>query len=301
MSSKPIVYFTKTITPEKILDMYKILNFTLPGKVGVKVHTGEKGNTNFIRPEYFKPVVDYLNGTILETNTSGPISETVASRNTTERHKQLLIDHGWTKYYSKIDILDGEGPDEVLEIPKGFILKKNYIGKNTKNYDSLLVISHFKGHGSGGYGGALKQLSVGFGSSAGKTYQHSAGTCLDQNKILETMCGVKEFKECMADAASSITEIFKNKIAYINIMMNISVDCDCNRNPKPPCMKDIGILSSLDPVAIDQACVDLVYNSDDPGKKELIERIESKMGLHTLECAEQLGVGKREYKLVNVD
>jgi uncharacterized Fe-S center protein len=292
--SKPKVYFTKEITPEKLVEMYKILNKPLKGKVGIKVHSGEKGNQNYLKPEFFKPIVEHLHGTIIECNTAYP-----GARNYTDKHKALMDEHEWTKYF-KVDILDAEGPDITLEIPKGIAIKKNYIGKNTKNYDSALVIAHFKGHAFGGYGGALKQLSIGFGSSRGKTYQHTAGVTDDQNKFFQNICGDKVFKETMADAANSVVNFFKGNMAFINVMKNISIDCDCDGNAKKPCMKDIGILSSTDPVALDKACIDLIYNSDDPGKKPLIERIEQKLGTHIIECSVQLGTGKSDYELITV-
>jgi len=292
--SKPKVYFTKEITPEKLVEMYKILNKPLKGKVGIKVHSGEKGNQNYLRPEFFKPIVEHLNGTIIECNTAYP-----GARNSTEKHKTLMDEHEWTKYF-KVDILDAEGPDITLEIPNGIAIKKNYIGKNTKNYDSALVVAHFKGHAFGGYGGALKQLSIGFGSSRGKTYQHTAGVTDDQTKFFQNICGDKVFKETMADAANSVVNFFKGNMAFINVMKNISIDCDCDGNAKKPCMKDIGILSSTDPVALDKACLDLIYKSDDPGKKALIERIEQKLGPHIIECSVQLGTGKSDYELITV-
>ena len=298
-SHKSKVYFTKIITPEKLIEMYNKLDIKLTGNIGVKVHSGEKGNKNFLRPEFLKPIVDYLDGTIVETNTSCP--ENFGERTTNAKHEKLLEEHGWTKTFKKVVILDGETPDEELDIPNGFILKKNYIGGKTKNYDSFLVIAHFKGHGFGGFGGALKQLSIGFGSRVSKTIQHSAGTNADPSKIFEHFCSDKEFKECMADCASSFVNKYKGKLCYINVMKNISIDCDCDGNAKAPCMKDIGILASTDPVAIDKACLDLVYNSEDPGKNQLIERIEGKLGPHIIECAVKLGVGLSDYELINVD
>jgi len=292
--SKPKVYFTKEITPEKLVEMYKILNKPLKGKVGIKVHSGEKGNQNYLRPEFFKPIVEHLKGTIIECNTAYP-----GARNSTDKHKTLMDEHEWTKYF-KVDILDAEEPDITLEIPNGIAIKKNYIGKNTKNYDSALVVAHFKGHAFGGYGGALKQLSIGFGSSRGKTYQHTAGVTDDQTKFFQNICGDKVFKETMADAANSVVNFFKGNMAFINVMKNISIDCDCDGNAKKPCMKDIGILSSTDPVALDKACLDLIYKSDDPGKKELVERIEQKLGPHIIECSVQLGTGKSDYELITV-
>ena len=300
MKEKSKVYFTKEISPEKLVEMFKKLDVKLEGNIGIKVHSGEKGNKNFIKPEFFKPIVDYLDGTIIETNTSGGDNPLFA-RTTTERHLKLLEEHGWTKTFKKVEILDREPPDEEIEIENPLQIKKNYIGKNTKKFDSILVLSHFKGHALGGYGGALKQLSIGFASSIGKTYIHSAGKNMDPNKLLSNFCEDKIFKECMADAASTIVKRYKGKMAFINCMVNISIDCDCDGNAKPPCMKDIGILSSIDPVALDQACLDLIYGSDQEGKVQLINRIESKVGLHIIDCAVKHGMGRKEYELIKVD
>ena len=294
MRVRPKVYFTKIITPQKLIEMFEILKKPLKGKVAVKVHSGEKGNQNFLRPEFLKPIVDHVKGTIVECNCAYP-----GARNTTEKHIQLMKEHGWSEHF-KVDILDSEA-DITLDIPDGLLIKKNFIGKNTLNYDSCLLISHFKGHGMGGFGGALKQLSIGFGSSAGKSYQHSAGKTANQSVVWSNTCTDKEFKEAMADAALSIVRFFRGNMAFINMMVNISLDCDCDGKAKKPIMKDIGILSSTDPVALDKACLDLIYNSDDPGKKELIERIESKLGPHIIESSVQLGVGSDDYELVNVD
>ena len=299
MSEKPKVYFTKVITPEKLIEMYNKLDIKLQGNIAVKVHSGEKGNQNFIRPEFMKPIVDLLDATIVETNTSCP--EKFLERTTYEKHKKLLEEHGWTKVFKKVEILDSEQPDEELDIPNGILLKKNYIGNKTKNFDGFLVLSHFKGHGMGGFGGALKQLSIGFGSRFGKTLMHSAGKSTDPEKFWETRCSDKEFKEAMADCAYSVVNNFKGKMVFINVMKNISIDCDCDGNAKPPCMKDIGILASTDPVAIDKACLDLIYNSEEPGKKQLIERIEKLLGPHIIECSVQLGTGSADYELINVD
>ena len=291
---KAKVYFTKTISSQKIVEMFKVLNKPLQGKVAVKVHSGEKGNQNYLHPEFLREMVDYVQGTIVECNTAYG-----GARNSTEKHKELMKEHEWTKYF-KVDILDAEGPDITLQIPNGILIKENYIGKNTLNYDSCLLISHFKGHGMGGFGGALKQLSIGFGSTRGKAYQHSGGKTDDQSKCWNMTCSDKEFKESMADAASSIVKFFKGNMAFINLMVNISPDCDCDGSARPPVMKDIGILSSLDPVALDKACLDLIYNSDDEGKSILIERIESKLGPHIIESAVQLGFGTDEYELIYV-
>jgi uncharacterized Fe-S center protein len=291
---KSKVYFTKVVNPQKIIEMYEVLKKRLPGKVAVKVHTGEKGNQNFLKPLFLKQIVDYVHGNVVECNTAYE-----GARNSTEKHKALIKDHEWTKYFN-VDILDSVGPDITLEIPNGILIKRNYIGKNIKNYDSCLVISHFKGHQMGGFGGALKQLSIGLASTAGKAYQHSAGRTDDQKECWNPPCSDKEFKEAMADAAYSVVKYFNGKMAFINIMANISIDCDCDGNAQPPCMKDIGILSSTDPVALDKACLDLIYNSKDKGKEKLIERIESKLGSHIIECSEQLGTGTSKYELIYV-
>ena len=292
---KSKVYFCKEITPENIVKMYKILEKQLPGKVAVKLHSGEKGNRNYLRPEFVKQMVDYVDGTVVECNTAYS-----GARNYTEKHLKLIKEHEWDKYF-KFDLLDSEGPDLELDIPNGKVLKKNYVGKKLANYDSMLVLSHFKGHAMGGYGGALKQLSIGCGSSAGKTFIHTAGKVKEQNELFNNLPMQDRFLEAMADSAESVVNYFKGNIAFINVMKNISKDCDCDGNASAPCMNDIGILSSLDPVAIDQACLDLVYNSEDPGKDILIKRIESLHGVHTIEAAAELGIGKREYELINVD
>ena len=292
---KSKVYFTKEITPESVVKMYDILGRKLTGKVAVKLHSGEKGNQNYIRPEFVKKIVEHVNGTIVECNTAYE-----GERNSTEKHKKLIEEHNWTKYFN-VDIMDAEGPDLVLDIPNGKVLKKNYVGKNLKNYDSMLVLSHFKGHPMGGYGGALKQLSIGCSSSAGKSWIHSAGRELDQTKIWDNLPEQDLFLESMADAASSVVNYFGDNILFINIMCNMSVDCDCCAVAEDPCMKDIGILASTDPIAIDQACIDFVYNSDDPGKDHFIERVESRHGIHTVEAAEKLGFGSREYELIDLD
>ena len=287
---KSKVYFTKEITPEKVVEMFKILNKELPGKVAVKVHSGEKGNQNYLHPEFMKKMVDYVNGTIVECNTAYE-----GQRNTTEKHKKLIEEHGWSKYFD-VDIMDSEGEDLVLEIPNGQVIKKNYVGKNIVNYDSMLVLSHFKGHPMGGYGGALKQLSIGVASSFGKAYIHGAG----KPEEIWT-ANHDKFLESMADAAESVVEYFKGNMAFINIMCNISVDCDCCAVAEDPCMKDIGILSSLDPIALDKACIDLIYKSNDPGRDHLVERIESRNGTHTIEEAVKLGFGTKEYELITIE
>ncbi len=292
---KAKVYFIKEITPENIVKAYEALDIKLPGKVAVKMHSGEKGNQNYLKPEFVKDMINYVNGTVVECNTAYE-----GARNYTDKHKQLIKEHGWDKYFP-FDLLDAEGPDMKLDIPNGKILKENYVGKNLANYDSMLVLSHFKGHAMGGYGGALKQLSIGCASSAGKSLIHTAGVTNEQKELWNNLPPQDHFLESMADAAGSIINYFKGNIAYLNIMKNISVDCDCDGNAKAPCMKDIGILASLDPVAIDQACLDLVYNSTDSGKDELIKRIESLHGVHTIEAASDLEIGSREYELITID
>ena len=292
---KAKVYFTKEITPESVVKMYDTLGINLPGKVAVKLHSGEQGNQNYIRPEFVKAMVEHVNGTVVECNTAYG-----GARNTTEKHKKLIEDHGWTKYFD-VDLMDAEGPDIKLDIPNGKVLKENFVGKNLQNYDSMLVLSHFKGHPMGGYGGALKQLSIGVASSEGKSWIHSAGQSKDQYTIWENLPQQDKFLESMADAASSVVKYFDGKIAFINVMCNLSVDCDCCAVAEDPCMKDIGILASLDPIAIDQACIDLVYNSKDPGKDHFVERVERQHGIHTIEAAAELGFGTREYELVDID
>ena len=291
---KSKVYFTKHITPDSLLNILKVLNVGLKGKVAVKLHSGEKGNQNYIRPEFVRPIIEFVNGTVVECNTAYP-----GARNSTEKHKELMKEHHWTDYFD-VDILDDK-EDLVLDIPNGEVIQQNYVGKNIENYDSMLVLSHFKGHPKGGYGGALKQLSIGCASSAGKCWIHSGGVTLKQEEVWKKHADQDVFLEAMAESAGSIMNYFGENVAFINIMCNMSVDCDCCAVAEDPCMKDIGILASTDPVAIDQACIDLVYASTDSGRDHLIERIESRNGLHTIETAHKLGVGNREYELINVD
>ncbi len=291
---KAKVYFTKEITPESVVKMYEKLGVELPGKVAVKLHSGEQGNQNYIRPEFVKAMVERVNGTVVECNTAYG-----GARNSTEKHKKLIEEHGWTKYFD-VDLMDAEGPDMELSIPNGKVIKENFVGKNLKNYDSMLVLSHFKGHPMGGYGGALKQLSIGVASSQGKSWIHSAGKTKDQTILWDNLPEQNKFLEAMADSASSIVEYFKGKIVFINVMCNLSVDCDCCAKAEDPCMKDIGILASLDPIAIDQACIDLIYHSKDPGRDHFVQRVERQNGIHTIEAAQELGFGTREYERINV-
>lgn len=285
---KSKVYFMKEISKENLVKIYDALNVKLPGKVAVKVHSGEEGNQNYLRPEFMQDIVKHVNGTIVECNTAYG-----GERNTTEKHQKLMENHRWSKLYN-VDIMDAEGQIE-LPIPEGKVIKVNYVGKDIQNYDSMLVISHFKGHPMGGFGGALKNISIGVASSYGKAYIHGAG---EPEKIWTA--DHDKFLESMADADKSIVDHFKENILFINIMCNMSVDCDCCAVAEDPCMQDIGILASTDPVALDQACIDLVYNSNDPGKDHFIERVESRNGVHTIEAAAELGVGKREYELETI-
>ena len=295
MMEKAKVYFTRNITPENVVRMFGLLGKELPGKVAVKVHSGEKGNQNFLRPEFMKPMIDAVKGTVVECNTAYD-----GARNTTEKHHKLMEYHGWNHYFD-VDILDAEGPDAELPIPNGKQIKKNYVGKDMMKYDSMLVLSHFKGHPMGGYGGALKQLSIGCGSSAGKTYIHTAGVTDDQYQLWDHVAPQDAFLEAMADAASSVVKHFNGNMAFVNIMCNMSVDCDCCAIAEDPCMKDIGILASLDPIALDQACIDLIQNSDDPGRDHMLERINTRHGTHTIDAAAELDFGTKEYALINVD
>lgn len=290
-----IVYFTKNITPESLVKIYKKINSPLTGNIAIKLHSGEDGNQNYVKPEFVKDIIDFVNGTVVECNTAYN-----GQRNSTDKHLKLLEKHGWNIYFD-VDLLDKEDDDLVLDISNGKVIKKNYVGRNLTKYDSMLVLSHFKGHPMGGFGGALKQLSIGIASSRGKSYIHSAGKTLDQNEVWKLNTKQDLFLESMADAATSVVDYFKEKIVYINILCNLSVDCDCCAKAEDPCMKDIGILLSLDPVAIDKASVDLVYSSEDAGKTHLIERIESRNGLHAIEEAEKRGIGTTKYKIVNID
>jgi uncharacterized protein len=289
--SKSKVLFTKNITSENLVNIYKQLGRELKGKVAVKVHSGEPGGKNFLKPEFMKELVDYVQGTIVECNTAYS-----GRRMHSGEHWKAIEEHGFTKLF-KVDIMDEEGEIE-LPIKNGKHFKVNYVGSHLANYDSLLVLSHFKGHQMGGFGGALKNTSIGIASSKGKLHIHTAGSN-DPNGFFSTPQDA--FLESMAEAASTIVEYKKNNIVFINVMRDISIDCDCNSCPKDPEMKDIGILASLDPVALDQACVDLIYKSEDLGKASLIHRMEEKHGIHTVEEAARLGIGSREYELIYID
>lgn len=287
--NKSKVYFTEKLIPEAVVELYKHLGIELTGKTAVKVHSGEDGNQNYLRPEFMRPMIEYVGGTVVECNTAY-----AGARNTTEKHTELMKKHGWSEMF-EVDIMDAEQPDVVWSIPNGKVLKTNYLGRNIENYNSMLVLSHFKGHPMGGYGGALKQLSIGIASSYGKAYIHGAG-----NPDAFWSADHDSFLEAMADAALSVVRFFGGKAVYINVMKNMSVDCDCCAKAEDPCMKDIGILASTDPIAIDKACLDLVYASDDPGKDTLIERIESRNGAHTIDAASALGFGETDYTLIEL-
>lgn len=293
---KSKVYFTQVITPERIVEMYEKLGHPLPGKVAVKLHSGEPGNQNYLRPELWKDAIDKVNGTIVECNTAYE-----GRRNNSERHWQTMNEHGWTAV-ADVDIMDEDG-DTVLPVENGNILDVNFVGKHLDDYDSMLVLTHFKGHPMGGFGGALKNISIGVASQHGKLYIHGAKD-IDKGALDLVGEGDMEhdlFLEAMADAAGTVDKKFGENILYINVMKNMSVDCDCCRIAENPCMKDVGILASTDPVAVDQACIDLVYASEDPGRAHLVERIESRNGIHTIAAAEKIGVGSRDYELINID
>lgn len=292
MKSK--VFFSSEITAEKVVELFHaalndLPGGILPGKVAVKLHSGEPGNQNFLKPEFWQPVVNDVHGTVVECNTAYD-----GGRNTTEKHRETMEKHGWSKHFT-VDIMDAEGPDAELLIPNGKRIKKVQVGKNMLNYDSMLVLSHFKGHPMGGFGGALKQLSIGCASSYGKAYIHGAG---EPEKIWTG--NHDSFLESMADAAEAVVRHFNGNMVFINVMKNMSVDCDCCSVAEDPCMADIGILASLDPIAIDRACLDLVYASDDPGRDHLLERIESRNGAHTVDAAAELGFGSKEYELIKL-
>lgn len=292
MKSK--VFFSSEITAEKVVELFHaaandLPGGILPGKVAVKLHSGEPGNQNFLKPEFWQPVVNVVHGTVVECNTAYD-----GGRNTTEKHRETMEKHGWSKHFT-VDIMDAEGPDAELLIPNGKRIKKVQVGKNMLNYDSMLVLSHFKGHPMGGFGGALKQLSIGCASSYGKAYIHGAG---EPEKIWTG--DHDSFLESMADAAEAVVRHFNGNMVFINVMKNMSVDCDCCSVAEDPCMADIGILASLDPIAVDRACLDLVYASDDPGRDHLLERIESHNGAHTVDAAAELGFGSKEYELIKL-
>ena len=292
--AKSKVLFTNVLTPESVVNIYKALGARLEGNVGVKVHSGEEGNQNYLRPEFLKPMIEYVNGTVIECNTAYP-----GSRNTSSKHKRTFEKHGWYIYFP-VDLMDEDKNDLVLDIPNGKVLKKDFVGNHLDRYDSVLVLAHFKGHPMGGYGGALKQLSIGFASSRGKAYIHSAGRTKNQKLLWLKLPKQDTFLEAMADTASAVHNKFKGRIVYISMMCNMSVDCDCCAVAEDPCLKDIGILASTDPVAIDKACLDLVRASKDPGVPHFLERVDSRHGEHTIEAAEALGFGSTDYELIRI-
>ena len=292
---KSKVYFSKTITPERVIDLFNALGHELRGNVGVKVHSGEEGNQNYLRPEFLKPMIDYVHGTVIECNTAYG-----GSRNTTDKHKRTMEKHGWVKYFP-VDIMDEEDNDVAIDIPNGTTIKKDYLGNHINRYDSILVLSHFKGHPMGGFGGALKQLSIGFASSRGKAYIHSAGRTTDQYNLWNDLPPQNDFLASMADAASGVHKKFEGRILYISLMVNMSVDCDCCAVAEDPCLKDIGVLASDDPVAIDQACIDLVKASKDIGRDHFMERVTSRNGEYIFDVCDKLGFGNRDYELISID
>ncbi len=291
---KSKVYFTKEISPSSLIKMYDVLEKGLSGNVAVKISTGEKGNNNYLNPNLIKDLVSYVSGTITECNTAY-----AGHRNSTSVHMETIREHGFLDI-ADVDIMDRDG-DFAIPVSNGFHLDKNYVGNHLKNYDSMLMLSHFKGHPMGGFGGALKNMSIGVASSSGKAYIHTAGKSRDVDTLWENICGQDDFLESMADADSSVVNYMKGNIVYINVINNLSVDCDCVASPEDVCMHDIGVLSSTDPVALDRACVDLIYNSSDSGKVHMIERIERQNGTHILEAASELGIGSQDYELINID
>mgnify|MGYP000815890640 CR=1 FL=1 len=292
---KAKVYFTREISPENVVRMYEILGVKLPGKVAVKVHSGEEGNQNYLHPEFMRPMVEEVDGTIVECNTAYD-----GARDTTEKHEKLMAAHGWTDYFD-VDIMDADGPDLVFPIENGRVLSENLVGGHLANYSSMLVLSHFKGHPMGGYGGALKQLSIGCASNEGKVNIHTGGATRKQGEFWDKHAEQDDFLESMAEAAKAVADHCGERILYISVANNLSVDCDSSAAPADPQMGDIGILASLDPIALDKACTDLVRASEDHGKIHLIERIDSRHGMHTLEYGERIGLGSQQYELVQMD
>jgi uncharacterized Fe-S center protein len=297
MGSVSKVYFTRNITSEQVVEMYKLLGKKLEGKIAVKVHSGEKGNQNFLKPSFWSPIVEYVGGTVVECNTAYE-----GERNQTDKHAKLMNAHGWNSYFT-VDLMDAEGPDVELPIAHPIHLKTDIVGKNLLNYDSMLVLSHFKGHPMGGYGGALKQLSIGCASTAGKVNIHSAGKYTraeDQGVVWEDLPPQDAFLKSMAEAASAVVDHFHGNMVFINVMKNLSVDCDCCAIAEDPCMADVGILASTDPIAIDRACMDLIYQSEDPGKDHFLERVQTRNGEHTIDVAAGMGFGVKEYELITI-
>ncbi len=292
---KAKVFFTKDISPESVIKVFEALSVELPGKVAVKVHSGEEGNQNYLHPEFMRPMVEKVDGTIVECNTAY-----AGARDTTDKHVKLMADHGWSKYFD-VDIMDSDGDDIVFPIEGGRVIKENLVGSHIANYASMLVLSHFKGHPMGGFGGALKQLSIGCASNKGKVNIHTCGASLDQDDFWDKHGSQDDFIEAMAEAAGTVVDHFKGNLAFVNIACNLSVDCDCCAVAEDPCMGDIGIFASIDPIAIDQACLDAVINSDDPGRDRLLERINSKNGMKIIDDAVRQGYGTKNYELIVLD
>lgn len=292
--AKPKVYFIREITPQNVVRAYEALGVKLPGKVAVKVHSGEKGNQNYLHPEFMRSMIEEVDGTVVECNTAYD-----GERDTTEKHEKLMAEHGWSEYFD-VDIMDAEGDDLIFPIENGRVLKENHVGAHLANYASMLVLSHFKGHPMGGFGGALKQLSIGCASNKGKVNIHTGGVTLNQGECWEKVAEQDDFLEAMAEAAETVVNHFGSNLAFVNIACNLSVDCDCCAVAEDPCMADIGIFASLDPVAIDQACVDAVKNSTDPGRDHLLERIDSRHGTKVIDDAARLGYGSKDYELIEL-
>ncbi len=292
---KAKVFFTKDISPESVIKVFEALSVELPGKVAIKVHSGEEGNQNYLHPEFMRPMVEKVDGTIVECNTAY-----AGARDTTDKHVKLMADHGWSKYFD-VDIMDSDGDDIVFPIEDGRVIKENLVGSHIANYASMLVLSHFKGHPMGGFGGALKQLSIGCASNKGKVNIHTCGASLDQDDFWDKHGSQDDFIEAMAETAGTIVDHFKSNLAFVNIACNLSVDCDCCAVAEDPCMGDIGIFASTDPIAIDQACLDAVINSDDPGRDRLLERINSKNGMKIIDDAVRQGYGTKNYELIVLD
>lgn len=288
-----VVYMTQDISPEAIIKLYKALGREAKGKVAIKISTGEPGGHNFLNPALIKDFVDLTGGTIVECNTAYK-----GKRYSTADHRKAAEDHGFTAI-ANVDIMDADG-DVKLPLKGGKHLKYDIVGKTYPDYDFTVILSHFKGHAMGGFGGAVKNMSIGIGSSAGKSYIHSAGKIEDPEVLWTNLAEQDDFLESMAEAAKAVADHCGDNIIYISVANNLSVDCDCSSHPEAPQMRDIGIFASLDPIALDQACTDYVRNSDDPGKVHLIERIDSRHGMHTLEYGEQIGLGSRKYKIVNL-
>ena len=280
---KSKVYFTNEITKESLVKMYEALKVELKGNVGIKISTGEPGGNNYLKPELIEDLVKKVNGTILECNTAYS-----GRRNTEEDHMKAAEEHGFTKI-AKVDIMDSEGGKEIPA--HGKHLKVNIVGTHLDNYDAIINLAHFKGHAMGGFGGVIKNQSIGIASRNGKAYIHSAGTNKDPETLWQNLPQQNDFLESMAESAKAVSDYFKENgkpILYINVMNNLSVDCDCDSNPEDPCMNDIGILSSLDPVALDQACIDQIWQSNDKGRDHFIERVERQNGRYILPYAEEI-------------